>query len=58
MKMKNKKKEYINWCIVCLIKIYAIPILLLAIGVLFSNFNFLVAGGVICCAIALHIFLN
>lgn len=56
--MKNKKNEYIKWCIMCLIKIYAIPILLLAIGVLFSNFNFLVAVGVILCALATHIFLN
>ena len=56
--MKNKKKEYIKWCIICMVKIYAIPVLLLVLGVLFSNFNFLVAGGVICCAIATHIFLN
>ena len=56
--MKNKKNEYIKWCIVCLVKIYAIPILLLVVGVIFSDFNFLIAGGVICCALATHIFLN
>ena len=56
--MKNKKKEYIKWCIVCLLKIYAIPIMLLAIGVLFADFNCLIACGVICCGIATHIFLN